>query len=82
MAKVPRVERKGKAEVFRQVDRLDRTQWEKLAGEVSKDNLARQEAQHNNMGGPNDETLLLPEIKPLFQAPETAGMDNLGQHVY
>ena len=28
------------------------------------------------------ETLLLTEIKPLFQAPETAGMGNLGQHVY
>ena len=25
------------------------------------------------MGGPNDETVLLTEIKPLFQAPETAG---------
>ena len=52
MAKVPRVEIKGKEEVFRQVDRLDRTQWEKLAGEVSKDNLAalaRQEAQHNKV---------------------------------
>ena len=49
MAKVPRVGRKGKEEVFRQVDRLDRTQWEKLAGEVSKDNLARQEAQHNKV---------------------------------
>ena len=35
-----------------------------------------------NMGGPNDETVLLTEIKPLFQAPETAGMGNLGQHVY
>ena len=35
-----------------------------------------------NMGGPNDETVLLTEIKPLFQAPETAAMGNLGQHVY
>ena len=49
MAKVPRVEIKGKEEVFRQVDRLDRTQWEKLAEEGSKDNLARQEAQHNKV---------------------------------
>ena len=49
MAKVTRVGRKGKEEVFRQVDRLDRTQCEKLAGEVSKDNLARQEAQHNKV---------------------------------
>ena len=32
------------------------------------------------MGGPNDETVLLTEIKSLFQAHETAGMGNLEQH--
>ena len=35
-----------------------------------------------NMGGPNDDTVLLTEIKPLIQAPETVALGNLGQHVY
>ena len=35
---------KGQGKGFQAGGPTDRTQWEKLAGEVSKDNLARQEA--------------------------------------